>query len=327
MISDIYFDPAYGKLCEKNENGKAVCWRYSGPEGEIIHQFILRKIPGEFLGDWFDIITPYGYGGPLIQTLAAGYERKQLVDAFSKAFEQYCFEHRIVSEFVRFHPILNNAADFGSVYEVLFNRHTLGTNLKDYRDPVAIEFSKSCRKVVRQALNKGVSWRITKSPQNLETFKKIYYATMDRNCAGEYYYFDDSYFEECLRELNENIILVEAIYCDETVAAGLYFIFNKTIHAHLSGTLTEFLDLSPAYILKYGAVLWGKENGYELIHYGGGKSTDSQDSLYKFKQKFSEATKFDFYVGKKIWNEEMYDKLCSLQNKTGALNFFPAYRA
>lgn len=327
MISDIYFDPAYGKLCEKDETGKTVYWTYSGPEGEVIHQFILRKIPGGFSEDWFDIITPYGYGGPLIQTLTEGYERKQLVDAFAKAFGQYCYDHNIVSEFVRFHPLLNNADDFGSVYEVLFNRHTLGTNLKDYHDPVAIEFSKSCRKTVRQALNKGVSWRITRSPQNLEKFKKIYYATMDRNSAGEYYYFGDAYFEECLHGLKENIILVEAIYCGETIAAGLYFTFHKTIHAHLSGTLTEFLELSPAYILKYSTVLWGKENGYELIHYGGGKSTDPQDSLYKFKEKFAQTTKFDFYVGKKIWNREMYDKLCSLQNKTGVQSFFPAYRA
>ena len=327
MVSDIYFDPAYGKLCEKTEGGEIVFWKYSGPEGEIVHQFIIREISVEYAENWFDIITPYGYGGPLIQTLGEGYEKKQLVDAFQKAFEQYCCEHNIVSEFVRFHPLLNNADDFQGVYEVSFNRHTLGTNLKDYSDPIAIEFSKGCRKIIRQALNKGIYWRITKSPRSLEIFKKIYYSTMDRNCADEYYYFDDSYFEECLQILKNNILLVEAIYCEKTIAAGLYFVFDKTIHAHLSGTLTEYLALSPAYILKYCTVLWGKENGYELIHYGGGKSADTQDSLFKFKEKFAQTTKFDFYIGKKIWNVEKYYELCSLFNKKEMMDFFPAYRA
>ena len=148
---------------------------------------------------------------------------------------------------------------------------------------------------------------------------------MERNKATDYYYFDDDYFENCLKYFKSNIILVEAIYDDKVIAAGLYFVYNKIIHIHLSGTLSEYLHLSPAYILRYAVTLWGKEKGYELIHHGGGRSNSPEDGLYRFKKQFGKNTEFDFYIGKRygIWR---YIKNCvkTLVLMT-ALNF-PAYR-
>lgn len=105
---------------------------------------------------------------------------------------------------------------------------------------------------------------------------------------------------------------------------GFYFVYNDIIHIHLSGTLSEYLYLSPAYILRYAITNWGKENNYKLIHHGGGRSDSSEDGLYQFKKRFSKNTEFEFYVGKKIWNEEIYNELCK---KSGnEIEFFPGYR-
>ena len=112
----------------------------------------------------------------------------------------------------------------------------------------------------------------------------------------------------------------------KTIAAGLYFIYNDVIHIHLSGTLTEYLYLSPAYILRYAVTLWGIENGYKIIHHGGGRSNAEDYSLYTFKRNFAKVYDVDFYIGKKIWNEEVYDKLCEMKNITEKDGFFPAYR-
>lgn len=103
--------------------------------------------------------------------------------------------------------------------------------------------------------------------------------------------------------------------------------FPKTIHAHLSGTLKEYLYLSPAYIVKYATAVWGKEHGYELIHYGGGTSSSEDNSLYQFKLNFTKDTIFDFYVGSRVWNKEVYEDLVSLRNgDIGNSGFFPRYR-
>src|SRR5699024_850546 len=150
---------------------------------------------------------------------------------------------------------------------------------------------------------------------------------MKRNSADEYYYFDKDYFKKSLIYFKNNIITVEAIYRNETIAMGFYFVFDNYIHIHLSGTLTEYLNLSPAYILRYGVTQWGKEKGYQLIHHGGGRTNDREDSLYKFKKQFGKYTKFEFYIGKKIWNKTIYNKLCKLKEKDTNIEFFPAYRA
>lgn len=257
-MMDIYFDKNYGKLYEKAEGGKAVCWKYSGEEGQISNQFILRKIPYDSgKEEWYDIVTPYGYGGPVIERISTS--KEELIVAYEKAFGEYCRKNRIVSEFVRFHPIINNGADFQSIYNSQCIRHTVGTNLKAYDDPVTVEFSKKCRKNIRQALNKGVTWKITEIPDRLDGFREIYYSTMDRNNAGKYYYFDDEYFSNCLKWYKKQLLVVEAIYEKKTIAAGLCFISGNTIHIHLSGTLSEYLYLSPAYILRYAITIFGKK--------------------------------------------------------------------
>ena len=326
MKRDIYFEPNYGRLYEKIEKGKATVFKYEDEDGLISNQFLLRKIPIEIdKNKYFDIVTPYGYGGPIIEICKEG-RKKELVKKYYKNFQRYCNDTNIVSEFVRFHPITNNAKDFKEMYNAQCIRKTLGTNLKDFEDPVKSEFSKSCRKNIRQAINKEISYKITKGPDDLNTFRKIYYSTMDRNHATDYYYFPEQYFDEILKSFKENIILVEAIFEGKTIASGLYFIYNKIIHIHLSGTLSEYLYLSPAYILRYAVTLWGKQNGYELIHHGGGRSNSEEDSLYKFKKQFAKNTEFDFYIGKKIWNEEVYEKLCNFAYVKKGEDFFPAYR-
>ena len=44
------------------------------------------------------------------------------------------------------------------------------------------------------------------------------------------------------------------------------------------------------------------------------------------KKKFSQNTEFPFYVGKKVWNKNVYDILCQKANITEQSDFFPLYR-
>lgn len=323
-MNDIYFNENYGKLYEKNEHGIARIFKCETSNGTIINQFIKREIPLKIDNQiYYDIVTPYGYGGPYIEKCT---NKTKLLEDYETAFKTYCQENNIVAEFVRFHPIEKNYEDFKEIYHATFNRYTLATNLKDYDDPISSEFSKSCRKTIRHVLSNGITFKMLENPDDLSEFIKIYYLNMNRKEADDYYFFDKEYFNNILKYFKKNIVLAQAIYQDKIIASGLYFISHKTIHAHLSGTDTEYLSLSPAYILKYGTALWGKEHGYNYIHYGGGTSTSLEDPLYMFKSKFAKNTKFEFWIGKKIWNEEIYNKLCSLKNISINEEFFPAYR-
>ncbi|MCZ0873509.1 peptidoglycan bridge formation glycyltransferase FemA/FemB family protein [Peribacillus sp. AS_2] len=326
-MQDIYFESNYGKLYERIENGTCEIFKYSSFLGNVYHMFLKRKIPlcvndGK---SYFDIVTPYGYGGPLITDFKEGY-KNELLNGFKQEFQKYCNENNIVSEFVRFHPLADNAQDFKEIYKIENIRTTVGTNISDYTDPVLSEFSKSARKSIRKALNSGVTYKITEKPNSINNFKQIYYSTMDRNGASNYYYFDDIYFNSCLELFKDNIILVEVNYEDKTIASGFYFVYGKIIHAHLSGTLQDYLHLSPAYIIKYATVKWAKENGKDIVHYGGGTSNSKEDPLYQFKRKFGRNSEFEFYIGKKVWNREIYNELCEKKEIGEELDFFPAYR-
>jgi serine/alanine adding enzyme len=326
-MTDIFFEQDYGRIYEKIENGVCETFEFKHSLGTVKHLFIKREVPVQMLSrKYFDITTPYGYGGPLITDCPSG-NKNELVHEFEKAFQQYCAEQRIVAEFIRFHPILGNAQDFKNYCDVKFLRFTVGTNLKAYDDPVQAEFSKSTRKAIRKALREGVEYRVTVNPKNLDNFIKLYLATMERIQADSYYYFDIDYFSRCLESFGENIALVEALYEGQVIGAEMHFFYNNFIHTHLSGTLSEFHHLSPVYVMTYAIAEWGKKNGFDLIHAGGGTTNDPEDSLYLFKKKFGQKTEFEFHVGRKIWNEDAYSELCRAAGVGAEEEFFPAYRS
>lgn len=326
-MEDIYFEANYGKLYEKMEDGKSEYYEFSNQYGSITNVFIKREVPIRIDSEeqYYDITTPYGYGGPIIKKVVKGKET-ELVESYKEDFKKYCLKNNIVSEFIRFHPVFGNEKPFKNIYDVEYLRKTVGTNLKDFEDPFQEEFSKSGRKDTRRALRNGVSYEIIKSPKSIDDFLEIYYSTMERNNADDFYYFDKEYFKKCLELFPESILTVKAQYEEKTIAMGFYFVYGNIIHSHLSGTLKEYLNLSPAYILKYAATEWGKENDYHLIHHGGGTSNSENDNLLLFKRKFGQNTEFDFSIGRKIWNKEIYDQLCDAINVEKDSDFFPAYR-
>ena len=325
-MKDLFFEQDYGKLYEKIEGGSCEVFEFTHSSGSVYHQFIKKEIPIQLDGGpYFDLVTPYGYGGPLMTRGADG-KKEELANLFEEAFRSYCRKNRIVSESVRFHPVFSNALDFNSCYEIVHRRNTTGTNLKIYEDPVQSEFSKSCRRNIRKALKSGVSFSIIQNPPDLKDFKDIYYSTMDRNNAADIYYFDDAYFSDCLRRFGNNILLTKVTFEDKVIGMGLNFFYNDLIHTHLSGTLEEYHHLSPAYVLQYALAVWGKENGISLIHDGGGRTRDPEDSLFLFKKQFGKNTEFEYYFGYKIWNEPVYQALCEKMQISRTADRFPAYR-
>lgn len=339
--NDIYFDPRLGEIYAKLEGGRFQEFNYKTDAGHIRHQFIIRPIeltntPSDTQSDsagptvptletYFDLTTPYGYGGPLIMEAEPG-RKQELLDGFAQAFANLCREQGIVSEFVRFHMLAGNAGDFSSIYETEHYNKTVGINLADFDDPFQAEFSKSARKSLRRCLRDGLTYEIEEYPDTLEDFAEIYYQTMDRNEADDSYYFGAEYFSSFLETMPEAVIKCSVFYEDKTIAMGFYLRSADVLHTHLSGTLSEYLHLSPAYVMRYALVEWGKKKGYKLIHTGGGISGDPDDGLYRFKKKFGQNTEFDFHIGRKIWNKEVYRDLVKLTGTADA-SFFPQYRA
>ena len=149
---------------------------------------------------------------------------------------------------------------------------------------------------------------------------------MKRNQAEDYYYFPEEYFDQMLKNIGKNILVIELIYENQVISSELYLIKGKIIHAHLLGNNEEYMYLGAGGVLEYAASVWGKENGFDYIHHGGGISNDENDPLLRYKRKFGQNEELMFYIGKKIWNTLVYDKLCEYKNVDKTVDFFPAYR-
>lgn len=310
-LKDIYFEKPYARLYEAIEKGASEVFEFQHPLGIVRHMYLKCELDTKLDGQsYFEIKTPYGYGGPMISGCRDG-DKARLAEEFQSAFQEYCSTQRIVNEFVRFHPVFSNAEDFAGCYDISFKRKTTGTNLELYEDPVQAEYSKSCRRNIKKALKSGVTFKITAQPDSLKNFKEIYYETMKRNQAEEIYFFDEAYFDNCLELLREHILLTEVFYEEKVIGMGINFVYNGLINTHLSGTLGDYHGLSPAYVLQYALTLWGKDNGISLIHDGGGRTGDPGDSLFLFKKQFGKNTEFTYSVGTKIWNEAAYRRLQS----------------
>lgn len=324
MYPDIYFEPDYARLYE-TENNKAVEYCFENEYGKISNLFMKRVIditPADGR-QYFDIVTPYGYGGPVIHRAT---DKEKLIASYMEDFKKYTEKENIVAEFVRFHPIVANGVDFREAYNATYDRKTVGTNLT-YDDVIGTEFSKHKRKDIRKILkNPDIRFEVDEDPETLADFVEVYYSTMDRDGADDYYYFKPEYFQEMLDRLNGHVITGKVFLGEKLIAMGVYFRYGKYLHAHLSGTLSDYMEYSPAYILKYALALYGHEKGYEVIHYGGGSSSSPDNGLYKFKKDFGRTTEFDFYIAKKVWNRDAYIQICDAAGADINTDFFPAYR-
>lgn len=325
---DVYYLSGYARAFQLHGDGEPLLFHYEGESLRGINVVMKRDIALDphFTGKlekntYFDFATPYGYGGWLLE----GVGDKSILIA---AYEAWCQENGIVSEFVRFHPLVMELEQLRPFYEPIPIRKTVGTNLAAFDDPVQSEFTKGCRKNIRKTMHLGVSFRVTEAPEDISGFQRIYISTMERNRAGDFYYFDSEFFKNIGRGLKKELLYIEAVYEGEAIAAGIDFVANGIISTFLSGTLKEYLFLAPSYVLNYATVLWGKEHGFRLIHQGGGTSNAPDNSLYLFKKQFGRNTEFYFYIARKIFLPETYEWLVSMRGDLPEdSGFFPRYRA
>lgn len=323
---DIYFHLNYCMLYQSLGDGDPYLFVYKTGENEkVLYPFLKRKVKsGPLSGKYFDITTPYGYGGPL-------YSKRDpsLVSGFRSAFRDYCQRENIVSEFIRFDPLMRNEVALHEWMDVQYVRDTVYIDLI-CDDPFS-RYHPSHRRNVRKAMKAGLTFEILGALQasdEIDTFIHLYYKTMRKNRALPYYYFPKSYFKQLLHQLGENTVMAVIATDDTIIAAGLFMYEGVYLHYHLGCSDVNYLHLAPNNLLFHEVALWGKQQGFHYFHLGGGYRNN--DSLFQFKRRFNPAGTIPFYVGRMVHNQSVYDELIRLWNqhntKMMKTDFFPLYR-
>ena len=321
---DVFWLSGYVKAFQIHGDGIPLLFYYEDNAVRGINVVMKRDVAQEkhFIniipeGQYFDFSTPYGYGGWIIEG--------QNSDGLFSAYEEWCTNNGIVSEFVRFHPVIGNHIDSLKAYEVVPLGNTVALDLSS---PEAIwaNITSKNRNMIRKAQKNGVAIYSGRCPEIYKTFMEIYNATMDKDDAEEYYYFGSEFYQSVLLDLPQNAQVFYAVYEGKIIAASIMLAANGKMSYHLSGSIREFSNLAPTNLLLYEAALWGYVNGCRSLYLGGGVGS-KEDGLYRFKKSFYRLDDVKrFYIGKKVLNHEKYEQLLEIRGKNDS-SFFPKYRA
>jgi hypothetical protein len=302
---DIYFTEEYTRLYE-DEGGKPECFIYKDGDNIFLLPYIKRKI-GLLDGDYFDFETAYGYGGPLVIS-----RNSQFVSEAFNNFYLQAKENKIVAGFIRFHPLLNNYMLLMNECRVVFNRKTIAMNLELKKDKIwseQIHFKH--RNKINIAQRNGLLYYVDEKLQYLDIFKDLYISKMSKLKADKFYFFKEDYFNNIKKNLGKNTFLGLVFLSDKIIAAALFFKYANFGHYHLSGSSEDYMKYRPNNFLIYKTALYLKEKGTKLFHLGGGNSSSLDDSLYKFKERFSK-DKYSFYIGEVIIDQHLYKEVCGI---------------
>lgn len=321
---DTYWLSGYVRAFRLHGDGEPLLFYYEDDCVRGINVVMKRDVAFDkhFLGriendTYFDFASPYGYGGWIIEG--------EHSDTLFEVYENWCIKNGIISEFVRFHPVLKNHEFSEGIYDVIPLGNTIVMDLSSPEIIWSNIHSKN-RNMIRKAVKNGISIYSGRFPEIYFEFRKIYNSTMDKDNAEDYYYFEPEFYTSILNDLPQNAQVFYAVYESKVIAASIMLVANGYMNYHLSGSVKEYANMAPSNLLLYEAALWGNANGCKTLFLGGGVGS-REDSLYKFKKAFYKPDDVRrFHIGKKIFIQEKYDELLSLREPIES-EFFPKYRA
>ncbi len=297
----------------------------------VLLPIIVRKvIVNNIEYPYYDSISPYGYSGPLINSEV---DSNELIIFWEKLDEWYN-ENNIISEFIRFSLNDNQINYTGTLVDSLLN--IKGILCKKIEDQWT-SFLPKVRNNYKKAKKSNLSFKLYQNEDIneyiIDIFEKVYTDTMLRNNADSLYFFPKSFFESLIYSESDNICIAIAYYEYSPASVELIVKKEDTIFAFLGGTKKKYFSYRPNDFLRVEIIKWAIEAGKKYYILGGG--IVNGDGLYKSKKAFFPRDRDAiFYTGRKIINEEVYNKLSLLSNpnykqiKKEVLDssFFPYYR-
>jgi hypothetical protein len=324
QFPDIYFLPEWGKLFQEHDRGEICVFEFKNKLGHIYYQFIKRPVPYSYLGKtYFDTVTTYGFNGPIILEFDSKTKERLLMD-FDEAFQKYCVNQCIISEYVRFNPWLKNHLDFEKIYLIKYNNYTLFTDLTVH-DFFTDEFSCKVRNQIRKARKSGIKIEFDYMGVSINEFQRLYQKMTEKNNVSEYYLFDTAFLVNSFKTLENKQFIINALFEDKYISSAIFLHYGNYIHYHLSANDPQYYPLCANSLILYEGCNWGLNHGKLQMHLGGAFS----EELFRFKRKFTKNGICDYYIGKKIRNLEIYNELVKIKLQNDAIinkDYFPLYR-
>jgi|SaaInlStandDraft_4_1057021.scaffolds.fasta_scaffold03819_5 hypothetical protein len=305
---DIFYSRSFAKLCEKTLNHKdeVLCAVMTSDDGVVLYPFVRRNISAmtnfSVASNLYDITGLYGRGG-----IVASLKNETDLVLFHDEMKSYCNENNIVCAFERYHPIIANEDRISGATEVMDIGGFVAVDLRPEMMEIESSFKQSVRKDLRKSERNGITCFAESNCDHLKEFMDIYYHTMGRNSADDFYYFNEEYFETLCQEIPGKFYFFYAVAEGEVVSCELVLHHGKYCHSFLGGTKREALPLCANPFLKREIIKFFKEHGCDYFLLGGGSKPN--DGIFKFKKAYAPDGILPSKIGAMIWNQPAYQQM------------------
>ncbi|MEJ7892372.1 MAG: GNAT family N-acetyltransferase [Solirubrobacteraceae bacterium] len=307
-VSDLYYRRGFVEASAALVASRPVLLHLSGAGGDVVFPCLVRADP-------VDVVTSYGYGGPL--PLGAD----PPVAEFADAYVAWCARRGVVSSFVVHHPLFATQRVPMRGFRVQPLAGTVAWPL-DEPDLLGV-MHKHHRRQVRRAEGAGLVATVRAPPEDLSEFVALYDDAMVRLGAADFHRFNDDYWQA----LAAAVTLVQVVVRGgdgEAVAAVLGAGEPPWLHYHLGAAAQAGRGTGASHLALYTLARWGRDHGYAQLHLGGGVG-GRDDDLLVYKQRFAPGEPLASCIGKAVHDLPAYTALAGPPSADYE-GFFPAYR-
>jgi hypothetical protein len=308
---DVFFLPGYFQAYKEENRGEAICVVATENDSIWMYPFLKCKILLFEDGsgrECYDIRTPYGYGGPIA---VFSEENREFLEKAQNAFSKWCNDQKIVTEFCRFHPFIQNYECADLKMQVIKNRTTVAFDLKNYPTDVWVGTNyHNHRGMIRKANREGFTFHIENFQDRLSWFVEKYNETQKMLNAEEETFFSESYFQAFISKLENRVWLGVVRKNGKPVTAVVVLEGNFDAYLHLMAYFNDGPANGMVNFLYHEVALETAKRGLHRLQVGGGKTSNDDDSLFLFKARLS-SLRHDFFIGKRVHNDQIYSELIS----------------
>lgn len=225
-------------------------------------KYFKDKIPDS---KYYDIVTPYGYGGIMVTGSIGINELKK----YYKEYEKLCINENVISEFVRMNPLKDNYKYYESQNYYVFKNSKIIYMQLDSAQQVWENLKSVCRNRIRKAKKLGLIVKSGFNEELMNSFKKIYIETMKRDNAEDYYFFNQDFFKDIIINM-KGYAKIYITYLNENPIDAVLTIFSgSNAYYHLGGTLSEYMNLGAHNLSLYEAAIDSMNMGFKKFNLGG----------------------------------------------------------
>ena len=290
---DVCQSPQYHVAYSRRIAGsKPLLWRYEKAGESFCYPFLLTPVAQRT--DYHDISSIYGYSGPLATTSNADF-----LQAAWAAFDAWTAERKVIAEFTRFSPYAGSKAFAHPDATVEANRTIAVSRLPRNEEELLQALGAKTRNMLRRAEKSGLQARQLAAKEWIGAFRTLYEETMQRNESPEFFLYDDAYYDTLLSLPEGEFRLFGVFHGEKLVSAAIALTAGQGALYHLGAGLAEYAHNGAGNLCLFEMSKNLMTDGVSFLNVGGGRTTDPDDPLLRFKKSNAMATE-TFYIGKRI---------------------------